>query len=244
MLAQDLDPRYATYMSFKKKDATVEWHDVAAVDCSWSREDLLRIQYHLIHNLPHVKAQRILDVSCGDGVLTEAMCQLGAQHVTAVDIRPEVCDLTRRSLISAGHDQVKVGQLDVYDRHSLMDLAVGHDTVHLGAMFFHVNNHFELLHAVSQAPKYIIIDAWVDIDHWYNNKPLISWRIEDNTIDILGMDYKTQDLGICFSGTPNLQWYSRALEYLGWCIQSTEYFHYCHFEKRLQRKCIISAAKH
>ena len=46
--------------------------------------------------------ERVLDVGCGSGVLGLAALALGASHLTAVDVKPDAVDATRRNAVLNG----------------------------------------------------------------------------------------------------------------------------------------------
>lgn len=243
MNVNDLSARFATVQQLRQQDPSVEWHQVAEQDSVWSPALARRIQHQLIDNIDCIRNQRVFDVSCGDGIITEAMCQLGASWVTATEVRPQVIEQTRQALADAGHTQVTIEKVTVYDVNHLQQLSFGHDTVHLGSVLFHVNNHFELLHAVSGHAQHIIIDTKVQPASWHSPEPLIVWHQESNSVGMFGWDHKTDTTGQCFVGLPNLAWCRTALELLGWRLRTVKYYQYAHFQHRVQRKCVITAVK-
>ena len=71
------------------------------------------IQYHslLVEAIPH-GARHVLDVGCGDGILSAQLAQAGVPHVVGLDLDPGVLDRAR-----ARHRGVTVEwrQGDVFD---------------------------------------------------------------------------------------------------------------------------------
>lgn len=241
----DLDPKYSVYIRMKERNPRCQWSRLAASQCSWVYSDAVRIDKQLIANKDLIRNRRVLDLGCHDGILTQAMVQLGARHVIGTNVRPHMIDLVNSALHDANSSSVAhVIYNDLYDLDALDRLLVNADVVHITGTIFHVNHHYELLwHLCRGAADHIILDSIFYLPDWHRPDPMQSWRLEDSDNVLWGVDRRTRSSRRAFVGIPNLAWYRMTFDLFGWDIVRTDYVNFVHFEERLRRRCIMTCQR-
>lgn len=241
----DLDPKYSVYVRIKERNPRLQWDRLATSRCAWIYSDAVRIKKQLIDNQDLIQGRRILDLGCHDGILTQAMAQLGARQITGTNVRPNMIDLVNRALHDAGSaDVARVVYHDLYNLAALDQLLTSVDTVHITGTIFHVNHHYDLLwHLCRGGANDIILDSIFYLPDWHRPDPMQSWRLEDSDNVLWGVDTRTLASRQAFVGIPNLAWYQTTFDLFGWDIVRTDYVNFVHFEERLRRRCIMTCRR-
>ena len=152
MINIDLDPKFANYIRVKELNPAIQWDLLDQENCNWVYSDAVRIKKQLIDNIDLIQDKNIIDLACYNGILTQAMCQLGARKVTATDVRSDMIKIVNEGLAHSGfQNQAGVIYHDLYDLVMLDNLLIGVDTIHIAGVMFHVNHHYELLYRLSQS---------------------------------------------------------------------------------------------
>jgi cyclopropane fatty-acyl-phospholipid synthase-like methyltransferase len=218
----------------------VQWNDIHSPE--WSYHDKARIKLQLLDNIDLVANKKILDLACHDGVFTEAMMQLGCEHVIGTNVRSMAVDILRSCLEDSDRTtHCDIVLHDLYDLDSLDCLLGQVDTIHFAGAVMHVNHHFDLLYRLCHnKPSAMILDSIYYDDTWFYQQPMVSWRIENSTNVLYGYDNKHQTRNTdIFVGTPNLAWYQHVFPLFGWQINTVRYVNYVHFEEKLRRRCVM-----
>jgi 2-polyprenyl-3-methyl-5-hydroxy-6-metoxy-1,4-benzoquinol methylase len=89
------------------------------------------IQYHplLLEAIPH-GARRVLDVGCGDGILSAQLAQAGVCHVVGLDLDAEVLDRARARHLGMTVEWLHGDVFDVPFEHGSFDAVVSVATLH------------------------------------------------------------------------------------------------------------------
>lgn len=241
----DLDPKYSKFIRTKERNPRCEWEHIDSSQCSWVYSDAVRIKKQLIDNRRLITNRRVLDLGCHDGILTQAMVQLGARHVIGTNVRLHMIDLVNSALKDAGSDSVAhVIYHDLYDLPALDRLLANADTVHITGTIFHVSHHYDLLwHLCSGRADHIILDSIYYLPDWHRPQPMQTWHVEDSDNVLWGLDARTRKHRQAFVGIPNLAWYRQALDLFGWHVVNIDYVNFVHFEEKLRRRCILTCQR-
>lgn len=241
----DLDPRFRTWVVGRERNPKLLWDRLDAQNCHYPYSDQIRIQRQLIDNIDWIRDRRVLDLACHLGIFGDACMQLGARSVTGTNIRPRIIDIVNQGFQHAGwQDRARVISHDIYDTATLQQLCDQHDLVLLAGIMYHVNNHFDILSAISRSLcSKLIIDTIYYLPDWHDTRPLVTWLIESDQSESMGRDNKTAETNSTFVGIPNFCWYQQALALLGWQIQSTAHVNFMHFATKLRRRAVITACR-
>lgn len=239
-----IDTKFAHFAPLRQH-LPVSYHDFDALDANLPPSIQDRLTYHVLAHRADLHGKRVWDIGCGDGVLTQAIYQMQPSRLLATDVRTETLDHLHAVFDECGFDTVHFSHCDVYDQNTMTQLAGQTDTIHMGGLFFHVNNHFQLLHTLcSGSANCVIFDTVVDKSSWTQSRCQVEWHLEDSDHVMFGRDRRTQHKGQSWIGHPNLAWITQTVEILDWCIADIKYHHYIHRTKRLQRKCIFTLRRY
>lgn len=241
----NLDAKFRTWAVGREKNPKLQWDRLDQQNCRYPYSDQIRIQKQLIDNIDLIKHHRVLDLACHLGIFGDACMQLGAQSVTGTNIRPRIIDIVNQGFQHAGwQDRARVIYHDIYDTLGLQQLCDQHDLVLLAGIMYHVNNHFDILSAISRSScRNLVIDTLYYLPDWHDTRPTVNWYLESTQPEYNGSDPKTAETNNAFVGIPNFCWYQQALELLGWQIKSTVHVHFMHFATKLRRRAVITACR-
>jgi hypothetical protein len=238
----DLDSRFAHFVRGKMQNPHLQYAQIAQSACKWAYSDRLRIKTQLIDNIELIKNRRVLDLGCHDGILSEAMDQLGARSVIATNVRQDMIDLVNQCLKELPVPTlVTVIKHDLYDLDTLDLLLEQSDTIHFSGTVMHLNHHYQLFyHLCNNRPDHMILDSIYYDQSWHHATPLQTWRLESMEDVLFGHDQKSQTTdGKIFVGTPNLCWYRQMLDMFGWQLVEHHDLAYVHFEEKLRRRSVM-----
>lgn len=89
------------------------------------------IAKRLAHSLPPIPAQRILEIGCGTGFLSEYLIkQYPAAEIVLIDIAPSMVDITRERFKEYSHVQVAIMDGEALTLEGNFDLIVSSMTLH------------------------------------------------------------------------------------------------------------------
>jgi len=176
--------------------------------------------------------KRVLDLASHDGRWTWAALQAGAREVVGVEARPLLVDTARKTFEDLGAENWQFHQGDAHKVHE-MDL--GHfDTVMCLGFFYHTIRHYELLYAISQVGRDLLLDTTVS--KLCNEQPVIELRdegyssvnlpegVERKRKPFLGMAVPDEmGDGPTLSGTPNRPALRKLLARFGWGFDVKRY---------------------
>jgi hypothetical protein len=242
----DLDASFAMFVRGKLLNPHLQFAQIKNSRCKWPYSDRIRIQTQIIDNQNLITNRKVLDLGCHDGILSQAMSQIGARCVLATNVRSDMVSLVNQCLVEhSAQSTVRVIQHDLYDLHKLDELLEQSDTIHFTGTLMHLNHHYELFHHLCNSrPDHMILDSIYYDDTWYDERPMQTWRIEPSEEKLFGHDPRTQASGNkTFVGTPNLSWYRHALDMFGWDLYQHRYVAYVHFEEKLRERCVMLCKK-
>ena len=162
---------------------------------------LARFKYMLQDNIEYIKDQTIVDLAGNSGAESFCCMKLGAKSVTLAEARSELVDKAKNI---AQLENLNVNCV-VHDINQLLwtEKLCQVDTVLFLGIIYHLDNHKDVLMAITNAqPKCIIIDTIVT-DHYYNDQPEIKW-VEEKTDSIINAYSDSEDVKTV--GQPNEAW--------------------------------------
>jgi SAM-dependent methyltransferase len=165
-----------------------------------------KIQY-LSDNKKILENKTVLDLACHTGESTRIIHSLGAKHVYAVDVRQNLVDQARQSLLA---NNVDFFTNDITDYDFLSGLVKNSTTVTCFGVLYHLFDHFRFLsHILSSNIENVLIETEYGSE---SLNPEMDWGFETTDHRLHGYH---PDLKIIPNGTPNLSWILQSAEIFG-----------------------------
>lgn len=174
-----------------------------------------KIQY-LSSNAKLFKNKTVLDLACHSGESTKIISELGARHVYAVDVRPELINKAQQEL-AASNVEFIVG--DITDYQLLPGLVTNSNVITCFGVLYHLFDHFRFFsHVLKSNIEYVLFETEFGAE---SLNPLMDWGFEV-TDHILHGHHK--DLKIIPNGTPNLSWILQSADIFGFKCDWIEFY--------------------
>jgi SAM-dependent methyltransferase len=161
----------------------------------------------------------VLDLACHTGDSTKLILQNNAKHVYAVEIRPELIDLARATVL--GNVDFYVG--DITDPDLLIPLVSKSQTITCFGVLYHLFDHFRFFSYILKPNiEHVLIETVFGPE---TANPEMFWGFEnaDNILHGWMKDVKTIP-----NGTPNLSWIINSARIFGF---ECDWVH-CYGQKR------------
>lgn len=129
------------------------WWDVEGELKTLHQLNPLRISY--ISEKIELRKQRILDVGCGGGILTEALAKQGA-HVTGIDLNQSLIDVAKLHLLETNQAETSplaIEYLKIDIESLASERALTYDSITCLEMLEHVPNPRAIIHACAKLIK-------------------------------------------------------------------------------------------
>ena len=178
-------------------------------------QDAVRFKTILLDNVSHINNCSVVDFGCHLGYMSMFASHLGASRVTGTNIRPNELALAQELCEISQHHNVSFALSDVQNPKLVQDLCNQHQTVLFSGILYHMNNHCEILQAItSSTASTVIIDTMVDAAIKDSTEPLMSFRVDNCADSVSGFD--TAGAKTMLVGRPNQAWVDLAMQHMGW----------------------------
>ena len=229
-----------SYHKFFNPDVTYEnwtpWDEWTYPD-----RDLLRFSHIIKDQIEYIKDKKVLDLACHLGYLSLFSLHNGAKFVTGTNVRKRELGIANEVCKLAGFNNYQFIMSDIYDHKELINLVNSHDTIILSGVFYHINNHYELLKILCQPGKTIIIETELSLYEKTSTEidlPAMLWRFEETSESTNAYE---ENKDFSFVGYPNEQWITAALENLNMSIEYNKTINYFNENKNKKTRLIIRA---
>lgn len=165
-----------------------------------------KIQY-LSLNAELFKNKIVLDLACHSGQSTKVIHELGAKHVYAVDVRPELINKAQQELAVSNVEFI-VG--DITDYQLLPSLVTNSNIITCFGVLYHLFDHFRFFsHILKSNIEYVLFETEFGTE---SLNPTMDWGFEVTDNILHGYH---ENLKIIPNGTPNLAWILQASDVFG-----------------------------
>jgi SAM-dependent methyltransferase len=210
-------------------------------DCKYYDSDITRYQHTIGNQLEFIKGKRILDIGCNVGILSLLCLHNGATHVTGIDVRDKELEVSRELCSFAGYENFDFQFLNIYDLDKLKELCDNVDTVLLSGVFYHINNHVQLIETIANSSsKHLIVESQI----WLENPsiPSIFWRMENTGDTYHGMEQDNQIKTIVV-GVPNRNFIEKILMFYNYKVLYNREFEFLKNDGLMRHSCVITGTK-
>ena len=221
----NLDTRFYEYVNKKLSDHTVCWNDKIFTGYSIPYGYAIRMQTQLIDNVELIRDRRVVDLGTHRGQFLYPCIELGCQSITGVQPLADYNTAINEALVGLNYsNRARAIWGDAYDLPGLTEILNNQDTLLMLGLIYHLNNHYQLLDAITRTNLTgLVIDISVideDLAHYTNSNPMIKWLTEPQNIDEGGWEFAGIEKNWTWVGLPNASWIVQTLQYLGWQIKS------------------------
>ena len=222
----NLDTRFYEYVNKRLADRNVQWNDRIFTGHNVPYGHAIRIQTQLIDNVELIKNRRIVDLGTNRGQFLYPCVELGCQSIIGVQPLNDYNTAINEALHGLGYNDRACAEWgDAYDLHGLTKILNNQDTLLMLGVFYHLNNHYQLLETVTQTKiTGLVIDISViqdNLNHYTSKEPIIKWKVEQQNVDESGWELNGVNKNWTWVGHPNASWIIQTLQYLGWQIKSS-----------------------
>jgi SAM-dependent methyltransferase len=207
-----------------------EW-DYSAAD----RDRFTRI---ILKNHDLICGKTVFDIGCLLGTLTLIMLHNGAQYVSSIDVREHNLEIAREVCSLAGFTNVDFLHCDLYDTERLLELAGDCETILFSGVFYHINNHYQIIEQLTKTQAQNIIMETVVND---SDESTVIWGHEESDDHRAGSANRQSRVMI---GIPSIKFCRDLLRHHGWKIKSVDKYHYTpDSDDQAHDRCVIVATK-
>lgn len=154
-----------------------------------------------------LKNKTVLDLACHTGKSTRLILEQGAQHVYAVDIRPDLVSQAQQQVPQSNATFV-VG--DITDPAVISHLVQASNTITCFGVLYHLFDHFRFLsHILKPNIEHVLLETLFGIE---SLNPEMSWAFESTDSVFNGW---APGCAVIPNGTPNASWILQAAEIFG-----------------------------
>jgi SAM-dependent methyltransferase len=204
----------------------------------YSAADRDRFSRIILNNLDLVTNKQVFDIGCLLGTLSLIMLHNSAQHVTAIDIREHNLSIAQEVCSLAGFNNIDFYHCDLYDTARLLELAGHCETILFSGVFYHINNHYQIIEQLTQTRAQNIILETVIND---SDQSTVVWSHEESEDHRAGANNSLKKVMI---GFPSVRFCQDLLRHHGWQIKSTDKYHYVpDSADNAHDRCIITATR-
>lgn len=222
----NLDTRFYEYVNKKLADNTIQWNEQMFTGYQVPYSYAVRMQVQLIDNAELIKDRHVVDLGTHRGQFLYPCLELGCASVTGAQPMADYNTVINEALAGLNYsDRASAVWSDAYNLVELSKLLQGKDTLLMLGLLYHLNNHYQLLEAVSNTDLTgLVIDIAVleyNLDHYTSQEPKIKWITEQQNLDENGWELDGVNKNWTWVGHPNAAWLIQTLQYLGWTIKSS-----------------------
>tara|TARA_R110000868_G_scaffold18876_1_gene82179 strand:- start:57 stop:833 length:777 start_codon:yes stop_codon:yes gene_type:complete len=171
---------------------------------------------YLTLNTNLIKNKTVLDLACHSGLSTQIIHRLGAKHIYAVDIRPELIQKAQKNL---DVDNVEFFTGDITDNQLISNLVSNSNTITCFGALYHLFDHFNFLSYILKPNiEYVLLETEFGSE---SLNPEMYWAFE-RTDSVLNGWYK--NFKLMPHGTPNLSWILQSADLFGFKCDWIEFY--------------------
>jgi hypothetical protein len=220
-----IDTRFYEFINKKIASPKLTWENTVFTGYDLHYGDKIKFQTRLIVNQELIKDKHVVDLGTDRGQTLYPCVLLGCKSVTGVQPLPDRNAIVNYCLQHMKlDDRACVAFGDAYDLDNIKKLLDGKDTLLMLGLLYHLNNHYQLLAAVTDSDiTGLVIELSIPgnylFDHYVSDLPSITWSLENTTDPLNGQDQQSRN-NQTWVGRPNAAWVVQTLEFLGWSIKS------------------------
>ena len=180
------------------------------------------------------------------GCITLMFClHNNASFVTGTNVRQRELNIADEVCALAGYSNYDFLFSDLYDKNALENLVTQHDTIILSGVFYHINNHYDLLKTICKQGKTVIIETCLSLFEKHNSTqnikvPSMVWELEDTTGSCNAYE---ENKSQSFVGYPNELWIKQALETLNMTVEYSKNIKFTTPSGNEKQRLIICATR-
>jgi SAM-dependent methyltransferase len=145
-----------------------------------------------------IRNKNVLDLACHTGESTKIIHELGAEHVYAVEVRPDLIKIAQQNLVA---DNVQFMVEDITNYAVMSNLVAKSNTITCLGVLYHLFDHFRFLECILQPNiEHVLIETEFGPE---SLNPEMYWGFE--TIDHVEHGWHN-NVKIIPNGAPNLSW--------------------------------------
>jgi hypothetical protein len=220
----NLDTRFYEFVNKKLADRNIKWNDQIFTGYQIPYGYAIRIQNQLVDNIELIKDKHVFDLGTDRGSFLYPCIELGCKSVTGAQPLPDYNNAINEALIGLNlNDKASAVWGDAYDLPGLTELLKGKDTLLMLGLMYHLNNHYQLLEAVTKTNiTGLVIEMSINFwyDHYMHPESAIKWKLEQQNVDVKGWEFNGINKDWTWVGYPNAAWFVQTLKFMGWKIKS------------------------
>ncbi len=204
----------------------------------YSAADRDRFTRTILNNLDLITDKKVFDIGCLLGILSLTMLHNSAKQVVAIDIRQDNLEIAKEVCSLAGFGNIQFHQCDLYDSTRLLSLVDDCDTILFSGVFYHINNHYQIIEQLtSTSATSIILETVVN----GSDRSTVEWSHEESQDHRAGSNKNQSRVMI---GFPSVRFCQELLRYHGWKIRSVDKYHYIpDSSDNSHDRCVIVATR-
>lgn len=233
------DKRWFEYSWAKYSNPSLNYNDWQPWDeWDYSVSDRDRFTRIVLNNLDLIKDKKVFDIGCLLGILPLTMAHNSAEHVITIDIRQDNLEIAKEVCSLAGFENISFHQCDLYDTARLLDFVDDCDTILFSGVFYHINNHYQIIEQLtSTSATSMILETVVN----GSDRSTVEWGHEESEDHRAG---STNGQSTVMIGIPSVRFCLELLRHHGWKIKSTDKYHYTpESNDQAHDRCVISATR-
>ena len=204
----------------------------------YSAADRDRFSRIILNNLDLITDKKVFDIGCLLGTLSLIMLHNSAQHVTAIDIRDDNIKIAKEVCSLAGFNNIEFYCCDLYNADQMLQLINDCETILFSGVFYHINNHYQIIEQLTRSRAQNIILETVVND---SDQSTIDWGYEESEDHRAGSNNNLKKVMI---GFPSVKFCQDLLRHHDWQIKSTDRYHYVpDSNDQAHNRCVITASR-
>tara|TARA_R110000765_G_scaffold408635_1_gene506470 strand:+ start:337 stop:1098 length:762 start_codon:yes stop_codon:yes gene_type:complete len=234
---------FAYHKFFNPEVEYTSWEPWDAWD--YPERDILRFGCIIKDQIPFIQNKKVLDLACHLGYLSLFCLHNNASFVTGTNVRQRELNIADEVCALAGYSNYDFLFSDLYDKNALENLVTQHDTIILSGVFYHINNHYDLLKTICKQGKTVIIETCLSLFEKHNSTqnikvPSMVWELEDTTGSCNAYE---ENKSQSFVGYPNELWVKQALETLNMTVEYSKNIKFTTPSGNEKQRLIICATR-
>jgi SAM-dependent methyltransferase len=180
----------------------------------------------LTSHIDIIQNKKVLDLACHTGESTQIIHNLGAKHIYAVDVRPELIQQAQQRL-SVNNVEFFTG--DITDNQLTSNLVENSTTITCFGVLYHLFNHFNFFSNIFKSNiEYVLFETEFGSE---SLKPEMQWTFQETDKVYYGWykNFKVMPVGI-----PNLSWILQSADLFGFKCDWIKFYGEKNFKTRHQ----------
>jgi hypothetical protein len=158
--------------------------------------------------------------------------------VTAIDIRDDNIKIAKEVCSLAGFNNIEFYCCDLYNADQMLQLINDCETILFSGVFYHINNHYQIIEQLTRSRAQNIILETVVND---SDQSTVDWGYEESEDHRAGSNNNLKKVMI---GFPSVKFCQDLLRHHGWQIKSTDRYHYVpDSNDQAHNRCVITASR-